>query len=290
MATLLLLVAVLLTPHTLCAQSHEVGWVEQFEGPSHQYRLVRAGRQVPVRLFTPVLEGDEVFVLSHSGKLAILLNDGRHIQKVFGESPRVVTGGTRHSSVPQNIVRWAQDLFTPWHDQSLEPAQIAVRGFPDPISMPLLSHPDALLASGDRALTIAWLGGRPPFSLRVTRVPEGLVLTTLENLVDRQARTPRVSLREGRFQLLISDAEGSTLIGQFSVVPGLPALPLPLSSAETPAVIVDTLKAARLAQLEEGRWAFEAYQLATVASSESYPAALLRDRLAVGERPHIPPP
>ena len=94
-------------------------------------------------------------------------------------------------------------------------------------------------------------------------------------------------LKAGHYRVVVNDADGQKIEGQFQVVDNLP-LRLKQTEQEMKASTLSeqtqkTLFAAWLAQQDQGAWQFEAYQRIAKIAKVYQPALLVRKELEKGE-------
>lgn len=130
-----------------------------------------------------------------------------------------------------------------------------------PLTVPYLSR-RFFIVEGERALYLSWLGGKPPFKLRLVRQVDGQEILLLTELHDRKILTPVIPLLVGDYALEIHDGERTTYEDLLKVVrserlPKYPVTGLPPSQPEEKSAV---FHATWLAGVESGRWIVEALQ------------------------------
>jgi len=287
----LLLALVALPVAFALAASTAVGWIESFDGSPEHYRLVRSGKELPVSMFLPIHQGDDIAVLQSGRRIRLILDGGRVFEELTQSNSRyVVRQPRRVPTLPDNLMSWAGSWFTKWHQERLTTVSVHVRSDKN-ISIPLLADRRQMLAIPAPTLAIAWKGGAPPFSVQVgydvsARGP----LVSAEGLSERRVLLPDLALAPGRYAVRIADSHGSEAAAPFSVVPRerLPSEPEDIRLTG-PDVTHQTLLAAWLTTVESGEWVFQGYQQAALLAQKYYPAGLLRDAIERGEYPRGSP-
>ena len=285
-----IVVTVLLAAQVVAAAGAAVtGWIESFDGPREQYRVLRAGRPLPVELFMTLRQDDEIIV-QPGGRVKIVLDGGRVVEEISAATTSRVARREREiPSVLGNVLDWAAQWFTRWHDQHIGRVDVYVRGGPIELLMPPSGGGGSVmprLVAGARSIFFAWDGGVAPYHVVVEGLDGQDAKPHVTPAADQRSAV-QLTLRPGRYVMEVRDARTGRARGRFVVVagsdvPAMPALPRPAGES-TP--MVETLAAAWLAAQGEGQWVLEAYQRVVPHATRYYPATLLRDALERGERP-----
>jgi hypothetical protein len=274
------------------AAAMPVGWIESFEGEAEQYQILRDGQRVPVEIFTILLEGDQVVVMSPAGRIRLALGDGSLVEEVRSGSGGYIVRPAHAPTLPINMMRWAGRWFTSWHrsqQNGIVPVYVR-KGSSSPILLPPLRDIPDRLQAGVRPLFLAWHGGHAPYRVSLVRAGVNGFILSVDNVRELRLRSEPLSLSPGSHILTVEDANGRQARAKLLVVSNdeLPAAPDELTrSGLAPAARV-TLFAAWLASREDQRWVFEAYQQASAVATTGSAAELLRNSLERGERPHPP--
>ena len=160
-----------------------------------------------------------------------------------------------------------------------------IRGDGDPLSIPLL---DALpwLSAGPRRLELAWRGGKAPYTVRLVELDRRREAGRLERLADTSAFFPSTELVPGEWMIELIDAERQVMQRTFKVAPAAEVPRPPAASLEGWSGAARTIViAVWLAEQENGRWAWEAYQLLRGLAATDETAARVRRELAAGRIP-----
>lgn len=129
------------------------------------------------------------------------------------------------------------------------------------LAIPLLSSstPQTVVA-GARPFRMTWIGGSEPFSVVITG-PSGAEELKSQGAPGR-AVAATMRLREGPYEVHVTDANGHSVVGAFEVTSARPALDQRrIDSA--PAEMRSAVAAAILAGMDDGAWCLEAYERLT---------------------------
>ena len=128
--------------------------------------------------------------------------------------------------------------------------------------IPILAASRSVLATGNRAIFVAWQGGAPPFSVTLSAAETGTVLAQTAGVRNTcAAYLPPTELQPGRYRLTLADANNvKEQEDSLFVVAEAPAEPLELRDAKLPEEARQLYAATWLAVLDHGTWAFEAQQ------------------------------
>jgi hypothetical protein len=136
-------------------------------------------------------------------------------------------------------------------------------------ALPIFSADRSQIVSGKRALVIPWVGGVKPYKVVLKRAATGDILADVKVESGHSVRLPEVDLQPGQYSVTVFNTpiDGSQ--------PGLeeqnlhavtaselPAMPPPLKNAKLDPLEAKLLYAFYLEGYGDGRWAFEAFQLA----------------------------
>lgn len=134
---------------------------------------------------------------------------------------------------------------------------------PATVDVPVLSADRAYLVTGKRALSLTWIGGKPPFRVVLRRTGERAPLFEQADIFDRRVQLRAIDLRPGRHEILVKDstdngfAEDQLIVVQANQ---LPAMPAALKAATVSTDERALLFAYYLEGVDNGRWSFEALQ------------------------------
>jgi hypothetical protein len=236
-----------------------VGIVAEYRPASARFELVRGAAQqkVQVRIGTAVASGDRV-TLPAEGSIVVRMGD---------EAPHEFTGpGTYQipSARPLGAkARFLERLGILADSDAHLDAIAASRGGDDcqrradagPIRVPLLAARASLVA-GVRDLPLAWHGGCQPFTVELRDASQRLLRR--ESVARRQVRLDAVPFVPGRYSITIAGATNQRFSAPLEVVAAGPELPADIAGDSSPLGVIG--QAAWLAERDEGRWRFEAFE------------------------------
>lgn len=156
-----------------------------------------------------------------------------------------------------------------------------------PLYMPIICRAGGRMETGRSDLHLAWIGGYPPFKLRLTEANGHRVLAEREEVEASSITLHRLDLLPDNYELVITDAKGRTMKRHFQVVVQ-ESVPMPphvdFTDIKDPplARLRETAYAAWLSDQNRGVWTLEAYQRVADIAPVYYPAELMRRKLADG--------
>lgn len=190
-----------------------------------------------------------------------------------------------------NFLRWALHFLSERHEYEKERvrAHLYVRKVRNgALSIPLLEGPK-MLAAGKRPFCLSWQGGKPPYRIRLYHQYERRPFIEREPVKENSLMIDNLALSPGNYNLKIDDAEGRKLQAKFTVVDPneLPRMPHEheLRQSDLTEAAKIALYATWLAAQNDGKWVFECYQRVAGIADNYYPACLLCNALADGQRP-----
>lgn len=190
-----------------------------------------------------------------------------------------------------NFLRWALHFLSERHEYEKERvrAHLYVRKVRNgALSIPLLEGPK-MLAAGKRPFCLSWQGGKPPCRIRLYHQYERRPFIEREPVKENSLMIDNLALSPGNYNLKIDDAEGRKLQAKFTVVDPneLPRMPYEdeLRQSDLTEAAKIALYATWLAAQNDGKWVFECYQRVAGIADNYYPACLLCNALADGQRP-----
>jgi hypothetical protein len=198
----------------------------------------------------------------------------------YDNSPYLVKKRDTASSIPENVIAETETWFSSLFKHYLESVITLIRKDEASFSMPLLTKHQAKIVAGERMLHLAWQGGNAPYWMQVF---QGKAAFLVEMTNSKRVQFEKRQLKAGHYRVVVNDANGQTIEGQFQVVESLP-LTLKQVEQEMKASTMSertkkTLFAAWLAQQEKGAWKFETYQRIAKIAKEYQPALLVRKAL-----------
>jgi hypothetical protein len=237
-----------------------VGVVAEYRPAAGRFTFTRppAQSQVPVRIGTVVMAGDQVTLPAGSTVLVHLADE---TTRSFQGPGTFEVPTPRRFGKPLRVFLSIRALF----DDEYRLAGIAAsRGGETcgdvgkavaPIDVPILAG-EARIVAGERDLPLAWHGGCEPFVVMV-RSDHGTVVMR-ESVVGRQLRLDNVPLSVGRYTIEISDATGVRFEAVLEAVSQGPAVPAELADDITPLGVI--AQALWMADQDGGRWRMDSFE------------------------------
>jgi len=201
----------------------------------------------------------------------------------YDNSPYLVKKRDTAPSIPENVIAETETWFSSLFKHYLESVAAVVRKEEaSSLSMPLLTKHQAKMVAGKRRLHLAWQGGSAPYWVQVY---QGKAAFLVKRSYAKRVQFDKRQLKAGHYRVVVHDADGQKIEGQFQVVDSLP-LRLKQVEQEMKASTLSeqpqkTLFAAWLAQ--QGAWQFETYQRIAKIAKVYQPALLVRKELEKGE-------
>ncbi|MDM8559286.1 hypothetical protein [Candidatus Parabeggiatoa sp. HSG14] len=279
-------------------------YIEILNGPPTAFHVERDTKKIKkIAPFMPLQIGDKITVRNPPKKsqhicdkkcsITLALDGGIFKTLIYAdtqEKPYIVT-----ATDSTNVVTGVMNTFYVWFHrlwkndiQSL--VEVNTQGdntHKIPLSMRLFKGNNAKLIARERALHLAWHGGKSPYQIQVSQKGTKKVLWDEKNIKQSEITLKKQLITAGRYQVIVNDARGKTVIGEFTAVTDIPSLfqhpeTQIIEQSNLSALSKKTLLAAWLAK--QGGWHFEAYQkIAMIAGY--YPAQLVKQGLERGKRP-----
>jgi hypothetical protein len=271
--------------------------VETVNGaPMSDFYVLRDGKKLDVVPMKPLYEGDQLHILKPENNLlkdkqnyVTLVFGDKQLEKVtFENSPYLVTKRETVLTIPADVGQVINSWFNPLYQQHLEAVTtIPKKSEKKPFSIPQLTKSKMqLVTAGERSLHLAWQGGKAPYWVQVFSEHN----TKEAFLIEHQVHTKHVQFEKrvfipGYYRAIIISVDGSWRKTQadFKVVNNLPIslqkMETEMQASPLPELAKKTLFAAWLAQQEQGKWQFEAYQLAASIAKDYQPALLVTEGL-----------
>lgn len=280
-------------------------YIETLNGPPSAFHIEREAKKLKkIAPFMPLQVGDKITIRKPThdfehfrdkeNSITLTLDNG--ISKILKYTDTQEKSYTVTATGSHNVVTGVMNTFYAWfnrlwkNDIQTPPKPMVVQGEPRTIhalSMRLFKGNNAKLIAGDRELHLAWYGGEPFYQVQVFSKGTEKVLWDEKNIAKAEITLKKQRITVGSYQVVIRDARGKTIIGEFTALTDAPSLlqdseAQAIEQSNLPVLSKKTLLATWLAK--QGAWYFEAYQ--RVASITGYyPAQLLKQGLERGKRP-----
>jgi hypothetical protein len=253
----------------------EIGWIDRIDGAAPGVKLVRQGKAVAAKPYSPVQTDDVIELPDEKTSVVVTYSDGKTQRIAFAQSPFKVENRGAAPSVPGNLLKWVSGLIAGDSQSPQRLTAMTARGTGDaPLSVPYLAKRFFVVAQ-QRALYFSWSDGSAPFQLRLIRLADNKEIVSLSEIKTRAVVTPVVDLAAGDYRLEVADAGGSVYEDQLRAVPAAPVFPESL--AALPPASAKLVAASWLARAESGLWVIEAMQqLKELAKTDSTAGAVLQ--------------
>lgn len=294
-----------LTPLAFAAPA--VGRIQDFDGNGAPLELGEGSSKIIVpAAYTLIRDKDKKVDIGFLTELQagdlLIVNDNKHSLKIrfanaseevvnAQNSPYVVTAKGEVPTISGNIWAWATQLTRRQQREKVMAVDISTKGgdsegHDQPPSMALLEPrvgklPKVLLA-GKRALFLTWQQGKPDYQITLK---QGDKILFEQTVTERVFQSSELDFKPGEYQVLLSDSEQRSVPYPFTVVDSLPAYPSELTDKNLASLSKSarvTLQALWLANQENEKWLFEAYQRVAEISKDHHFARVLQDALGDG--------
>jgi len=209
------------------------------------------------------VEKDRIRVVPTDYHVSACIPEQGLVRRGAGHSIVVVDGALPDTS-PKSSWQRLWEKLTSLKDEEQEPEYrerveaMARGGESKRLAIPLLSSstPQTVVA-GTRPFRLTWIGGSEPFSVVINGPSGGEELKVPVSAA--RVVTATMHLREGPYEVRVTDASGHSVVGAFEVTSAPPALDQRrIDSA--PAEVRGAVAAAILAGVDDGAWRLEAYE------------------------------
>lgn len=272
------------------------------------YIVKRNGKEEPVELMMRLNEGDKL-ELKHCNintQLSVTIELAEKTIVVACKNDDLVDCTTKDIicdsflltkaqsySLLQNFANsvWRKigSLFDDLHNERARTELATLAGRPAAPTSPRLFSPvlgssGSRLSAGPREFFLAWVGGKPPYSVHIRDTQTGSVLAQSTHLQQPRVNLGMTNFSDGRYQVEISDSAGQRLERLIDIVPpsALPKLlgtPKDRPASARDKRLLETVYAAWLLDQNQRLWSLEAYQRVVGSAQDNYPAQLLKQKL-----------
>jgi hypothetical protein len=301
------------------------GYISAIDGRTTDCSITRGKKEITARYWADLLVGDEV-VAKGDCRIEIMPRDGpRRWTVIAANSPTVMTTRARRGTwLPKTLEpigialnKWNDDLQPPLppktppskKGKAVKPVVVVKPAGPPPppaLAMPLFSAPvKQRLVVAARRFNLAWIGGKPPFTVTVSgsdggggvpaETPHAASAAALNpgppwafQIGEERVVSSMIAPRPGDYEVRITDAAGVSVRAAFEAVTDAPAIDQHDLTGLPPGIGA-VLAAARLANMDGGVWRMEAYARLADEGRDNYAAALMAEQLLEGKALPDPP-
>jgi hypothetical protein len=278
----------------------QVGYIDTLNGPPSAFELIHNGDKLKVSPFKQLYPGDQIRIRKKTNKL--FADKENYLTLAFANSQFVTlryvdtqdspyrVGKHRNTiSILNNIFNLTSQWVSALYLDHVQTLSIQTKGQDNEIatlSMPILTGHEAKLLAGKRQLHLAWQGGKPPYQVSLYRTDQRVPLWVKNALTATTAILEKRDISVGGYQIIVTDAQGKQVIGEFTAVADTTILTAAeirlLEQSQLSAATKKTLQASWLAH--QAGWYWEAYQQVSEIK-DYYPAVLVKTGLAAGLYP-----
>lgn len=272
-----------------------IGYIDAYTGPADHYAIIRDNAEVEdgVGIWVELLDGDRIRVKQAGQTFTVRYTDGT--RETFGAEvgvfgPLELRGDD--STVLGNLMASLAGAFSDLREHRVETVATYTRGDGALTLEPVFSSGDTVLVEGRRDLYLSWRDGETPFSVVITREDSDTPAFRVAGIEAQSWRIEQIDLTPGTYRVEIAGA-GNAVAFPLQVVDAQyrPGVAPSCRDAAVSDELQTLTHAYCLASIDDGLWAFEAYQLLMPVANSGYPPAeLLLDGLRAGEYRNWAPP
>ncbi|MBW2208616.1 MAG: hypothetical protein JRG79_17050 [Deltaproteobacteria bacterium] len=255
-------------------------WVTNIESSPEEYSVERRGNVVQVQVYSSLIRGDIIIINGENSKIQLESDDGSIVTISKTDSPFTVESTGEPADWDKNLTEWVLSLFSEESGSEQNVVSMVSRGGIDGhsrIVIPAVSTSFVQLSSGNRDFCLQWIGGSPPYKIRITRVEVPNIIVAHRYLVKSEVVLPDLALRTGQYLLEIFGSHALSAMVAINVVPqeSVPVPPIKFQVTKMSPKMRVTLKSAWLAEQDDGVWRLEAVQQLCRLHNNYYHAAAI---------------